>query len=75
MIIFCEDPKAMQALIPEGQIFDGIDVGEQMAILEDLREVDKVIIITKSAWCKGVDFVFKLPQAFVIFTVLPKSNV
>ena len=46
-----------------------------MAILEDLREVEKAIIITKSAWCKGVDFVFKLPQAFVIHTVLPKSNV
>lgn len=59
--MFCEDPKEMLKLIPEAQIFDEIDVGEQMAILRDLREVEKAIIITKSDWCKGVDFVFKLP--------------
>ena len=59
--MFCEDPKEMFKLIPEAQIFDEIDVGEQMAILRDLREVEKAIIITKSDWCKGVDFVFKLP--------------
>ena len=48
-------------MIPEGKIFDGIDVGDQMAVLEDLREISNVIILTKSEWCKGVDFVFKLP--------------
>lgn len=51
----------MLKLIPEAQIFDGIDVGEQMAILRDLREVEIAIILTKSTWCKGVDFVFELP--------------
>ena len=46
-----------------------------MALLEDFREMSNVVVLTKSVWCKGVDFVFKLPQAFVIHTVLPKSNV
>lgn len=73
--MFCEDPNAMKDLIPEAQVFDGIDVADQMAVLEDLREIANVIILTKSSWCKGVDFVFKLPQAFVIHTVIPKSNV
>lgn len=35
--MFCEDPVAMLKYIPEAKIFDGIDVGEQMAVLEDLR--------------------------------------
>ena len=46
-----------------------------MAFLENLRETANIIILTQSEWCKGVDFVFKLPQAFVIHTILPKSNV
>lgn len=46
-----------------------------MALLDNLREIEKIIVLTKSPWCKGVDFVFKLPQAFVIHTVLPNSNV
>ena len=73
--MFCENPEAMLKLIPEAKIFDGIDIGEQMARLEDLREIANIIILTKSEWCKGVDFVFKLPQAYVIHMVLPRSNI
>jgi hypothetical protein len=36
----------MKKSIPEGIIFDGVDVGEQMAILDYLREVDRAIILT-----------------------------
>jgi hypothetical protein len=33
------------------------------------------IVVTTSAESKGVDFVFAVPQAFVIHTTLPRSLV
>lgn len=51
------------------------DVGVQLATLESLQASSKVIVLTNSFSSKGVDFVFAVPQAYVIHTLLPLSVV
>ena len=46
-----------------------------MAVLEGLRNTNNAIVITTSKDSKGVDFLFAVPQAYVIHTVLPQSMV
>jgi hypothetical protein len=62
-------------LIPEAKIFAGDEVGELLSILKGLQKSSNAIVITTSKDSKGVDFLFALPQAYVIHTVLPKSMV
>jgi len=56
-------------------VFDGEEVGMLNAILKYCRTSSDAIILTTSAASKGVDFVFSVPQAFVILTSLPKTLV
>jgi hypothetical protein len=50
-------------------------VGELLAILESLRGSNNAIVLTTSKYSKGVDFLFAVPQAYVIHTELPTSMV
>ena len=50
-------------------------MGELLAILESLRGSSNAIVITTSKDSKGVDFLFEVPQAYVIHTELPISMV
>jgi len=75
VIIFCSNPQEYKWLLPESKVFVGNDVGELMAILESLRGSSNAIVITTSKDSKGVDFIFAVPQAFVIHTELPTSMV
>ena len=75
VIIFCMNPQEYKRLLPESKVFVGNDVGELMAILESLRGSSNAIVITTSKDSKGVDFIFAVPQAFVIHTELPTSMV
>ena len=53
----------------------GDEVGELMSILKLLKLNSNDIVITTSNDSKGVDFLFAVPQAYVIHTILPKSMV
>lgn len=55
------------------EVFAGDNAGNLVALLEQFRLVSQGIILTTSAVCKGADFVFAVPQAFVIHTDLPNS--
>lgn len=50
-------------------------MGELNATLRLLKTSSNAIVTTTSEISKGVDFVFAVPQAFVIHTTLPKSLV
>lgn len=65
----------MLNLIPEAFVFDDREIGEASALLKLFREQQNCVVLTTSNTCKGVDFLFKVPQAFVIHTCLPKSYV
>ena len=52
-------------------MFAGDEVGELLSILKDLQKCSNGIVITTSHDSKGVDFLFAVPQAYVIHTVLP----
>ena len=42
-----------------------------MSILKGLKKSSNAVVITTSVDSKGVDFLFAVPQAYVIHTVLP----
>ena len=44
-----------------------------LSILKGFRESKNAIVITTSKDSKGVDFLFAVPQAYVIHTILPQS--
>lgn len=44
-----------------------------MALLDTLKNVSTGVVITTSAMSCGVDFVFAVPQAFVVHTMFPSS--
>jgi hypothetical protein len=71
VIIFCSNPEEYKNLIPESEVFTGNEVGELMSILKGLRSSSNAIVITTSKDSKGVDFLFAVPQAYVINTILP----
>lgn len=76
MVIFCENLDACKAYkeqLKNALIFCGEDAGELYALLEHFKSLSYGIILTTSAYCKGADFVFAVPQAFVIHTSLPKT--
>ena len=75
MIIFCSNPQQYKQLIPEAETFSGDEVGELMSILKGLKLSSNSIVITTSNDSKGVDFIFAVPQAYIIHTILPKSMV
>jgi hypothetical protein len=75
VIIFCSNPHEYKQLLPESKIFAGEEVGELLSILKGLRNSSNAIVITTSKDSGGVDFLFAVPQAYVINTVLPKSMV
>jgi hypothetical protein len=75
VIIFCSNPQEYKQLIPEAKIFAGDNVGVLLATLKVLRESANPIVITTSKDSKGVDFIFAVPQAYVIHTALPSSMV
>ena len=75
VILFCSDPQQYKQLIPEAELFVGDEVGELMSILKGLKHSSNSIVITTSNDSKGVDFLFAVPQAYVIHTVLSKSMV
>jgi superfamily II DNA helicase RecQ len=60
-------------LLPQAKVFAGDNVGELNAVLKFLRSSSTAIVLTTSAASKGVDFVFAVPQAFVVHTSLPHS--
>jgi hypothetical protein len=60
-------------LIPEAEVFVGDDVGVLQAILEHLRNSSNAIVITTSKDSNGVDFLFAVPQAYIIHTIIPNS--
>ena len=71
VIIFCSNLKEYKQLIPEAEVFAGDEVGELLSILKSLQKSSNAVVITTSKDSKGVDFLFALPQAYVIHTVLP----
>jgi hypothetical protein len=75
VIIFCSDIQEYKQLLHEAKAFAGNQVGELNALLKYCRNSSNAVILTTSADSKGVDFVFAVPQAFVIHTTLPKSSV
>jgi len=56
-------------------VFAGDDAGELVGLIEGLKLNSTGIILTTSADSKGADFVFAVPQAYVIHTTLPGSVV
>jgi hypothetical protein len=75
VIIFCSQPHLYRQWIPEAEVFAGNEVGELISILKGLRLSSNAIVITTSVDSKGVDFLFKVPQAYSIHEVLPGSMV
>ena len=63
--------QAWKTYLTEAEVFTREDTGELVALLEQLRKMSTGIVLTTSAACKGADFVFAVPQAFVIHTDLP----
>ena len=61
--------------LPESKVFAGGDAGELNSILRSLASKKTGAVLTTSADSKGVDFVFAVPQAYVIHTTLPGSAV
>jgi hypothetical protein len=78
VIIICKDLATCYAFsnrIPYSIIFAGDDAGELVGILDNLRSTNTGVVLTTPAASKGADFVFGVPQAYVIHTVLPQSVV
>jgi hypothetical protein len=78
VIIICKDLATCCAFsnrIPDSRVFAGDDAGELVGILDSLRSKSTGVVLTTSAASKGADFVFAVPQAYVIHTVLPQSVV
>lgn len=75
VLIFCDDPLALQQQLDTAEVFLDGNVGVQLAVLDSLRETSNAIVITNSNSSKGVDFLFASPRAYVIHTVLPSSVV
>ena len=71
VIIFCSNPQEYKQLLPDAKLFAGNEVGELLSILKSLRKSSNAIVITTSNDSKGVDFLFAVPQAYVIHTLLP----
>lgn len=61
--------------LPESKVFGSEDAGEMVGILDSLVSQKTGVILTTSAASKGADFVFAVPQAYVIHTTLPGSVV
>ena len=75
VIIFCSDINSYKELLLEAKVFAGDNIGRNLAILESLQSSKSDIVLTTSAYSKGVDFKFEVPQAYVIHAVLPTSVV
>lgn len=78
MILFCssEDQcREWKEQLPESKVFGSEDTGEMVGILDSLTNKSTGIVLTTSAASKGADFVFAVPQAYVIHTTLPGSVV
>jgi uncharacterized membrane protein affecting hemolysin expression len=78
VVIFCLDnqqcenlSKALKCQGIIAQMFIGDDASTLGALLEQFRQISQGIVLTTSIYCKGADFVFAVPQAFVIHLTLP----
>lgn len=74
VIIICSDLtncKMFNTAIPNSVTFAGDDAGELVGLLNNLKTMRTGIVITTSEASKGADFVFAVPQAYVIHTALP----
>ena len=65
--------KLYQAQFEKHFLFEGDNAGALNALLDQFKTLCSGIIITTSAASKGADFVFAVPQAFVIHTSLPQT--
>jgi hypothetical protein len=62
-------------LLPEAKVFDGNNVGLRMAALNQMRNSANAVVLTTSRVSKGVDFIFSVPQAFVLHLTFPTTLV
>ena len=58
VILFCDDTEEYKRELPEARVFDDRDVGQANSLLKLFKKQTNSIVITTSATCRGVDFLF-----------------